>query len=251
MKTTIRINLFALICLVLVFASAFKSYGYTLLSGITLADGDNGIIVFEIKPGTPAKNAGIRKGDVIFKIGEKEIKGIRDYLQYSGTLINREQPVRVFVKRRGRILTFLVEDFSIPVNEFWDEKVSFPRAKIPKGEEPYSYWVARGKSKLASAKGSTSYKQTIAIYQTVITNLFYALHYNPKMVITMVLIADTYKKIGETAIKYSLKKEVVVNFNMSVRLYKKAMVETSISKESLNAILKNLKDIEHLLRVRR
>ncbi|MGR3178346.1 MAG: PDZ domain-containing protein, partial [Candidatus Anammoxibacter sp.] len=201
MKLTKRINLFAIICIVVAFVPVFNSYGYTLLSGITVVEGDKGIAVFEIRPGTPAKNAGIRKGDIIIKINKKKIKGMQDYVKYSRTLVNREQEVRVIVKRKGRVFTFLIEDFSMPVKEFWDEKVSFSKEKIPKGAEPYSYWVDKGKRKLASVKDNTPYNKKIEIYQMAINNLFYALHYNPKMVMTMVLIADTYKIIGEISVK--------------------------------------------------
>ncbi|MGR3179461.1 MAG: hypothetical protein ACUZ8E_15560, partial [Candidatus Anammoxibacter sp.] len=93
------------------------------------------------------------------------------------------------------------------------------------------------------------YNKKIEIYQMAINNLFYALHYNPKMVMTMVLIADTYKIIGEISVKNGLKEEAINNISMSVRLYKKAMGKTDIPKEGLKAIRENLQIIEHLLSV--
>ncbi|MGR3318928.1 MAG: PDZ domain-containing protein [Candidatus Anammoxibacter sp.] len=249
MKVSKRINLFVLICLVIAFVPALKSYGYSLLSGITVAEGDNGIVVFEIRPGTPAKKAGIRKGDVIFKIGKKNIKGMKGYVKYSRSLVNKEHDVQVLVKRKGRVLTFLIEDFSVPVKEFWDENAPYSKEKIPKREDPYSYWIGRGKRKLASVKDDTPYNQQIKTYHMAINDMFYALHYDPKMVMTMVLIADTYKMIGEISIKNGLKEEAVDNISMSVRLYKKAMEKTDITNESLKAIRENLQTIERLLSV--
>lgn len=225
-----------------------KSFGYSLLSGITVLESGQEVTVLEIRSDTPAKNAGVKKGDIIFEIDGKKIVGMDDYVKYSRTLSDKRHETLIRVKRNGRILDLLIEDYSIPIKKFWDEKAPFSREKIPGKEDPFDYWIDHGKRRLDSVRDDMPYQQKIETYRKAIDNLYYALNYNPKMVMAMILIADTYKKMGETSIKNRLAEEAVENFRISVRLYKKAMAKTDLPRENLIEIRENLKTIEGLLK---
>ena len=242
--------LFIATCFIVISISVKACYSYSLLSGITVLEPEKGegVSIFEIKSGTPLKNAGVKKGDIIISMDGKKISGIRDYVNYSRTLSDSKNEVKLRVKRNNQILDIIIEDYSLPIKENWQEKVKYTKHKIPKNTNPFTYWMEQGKRKLNSINDKMSYKQKINIYEKAIENIYYALHHNPKKALPMVLIADTYKKIGEISITNGLKEEAVEYFKTSIRLYKKIVAKTDMQKENLIEIRDNLKSIETILK---
>lgn len=67
-----------------------------------------GMKVGDVRPGTPAEKAGIKPGDVIIKLGEREIKNIYDYTYALGDF-NPGDEVEVIVLRGAEKLSFKVK----------------------------------------------------------------------------------------------------------------------------------------------
>ncbi|CUS83303.1 PA domain-containing protein [Candidatus Kryptonium thompsonii] len=67
-----------------------------------------GMKVSDVRPGTPAEKAGIKPGDVIIKLGEREIKNIYDYTYALGDF-NPGDEVEVIILRNGEKLSFKVK----------------------------------------------------------------------------------------------------------------------------------------------
>jgi S1-C subfamily serine protease len=64
--------------------------------------------VGDVRPGTPAEKAGIKPGDIIVKMGGKEIKNIYDYTYALGDY-NPGDEVEVVVLRGNEKLSFKVK----------------------------------------------------------------------------------------------------------------------------------------------
>lgn len=248
MKILKKVILYILTHLLIVHVFIYNSFGYSLLSGISVFKSDEGVAVLDIKQGTPLENAGITKGDIILQIDEEKVSTMADFVKKSRELKEKKYETTILIKRDNQILTFVIKNYSIPIKEFWDEKVPFYTEKIPGKEEPYDYWIDQGKRKLDSIKEYMPFSGKIDIYRKAISNVYNALHYSPKMVMAVVLIADIYEKIGELFINEKLEKECLENFEIAIRLYKKAMIKISMPKENLKKIRENLKNIEKLLK---
>jgi S1-C subfamily serine protease len=67
-----------------------------------------GMKVGDVRPGTPAEKAGIKPGDIIVKMGGKEIKNIYDYTYALGDY-NPGDEVEVVVLRGNEKLSFKVK----------------------------------------------------------------------------------------------------------------------------------------------
>jgi len=61
-----------------------------------------GVLVRTVDPGSPAATAGLRHGDVIHRIGQKEIKGVED-LSDAVKSLSRGEEVAIQVERNGRM----------------------------------------------------------------------------------------------------------------------------------------------------
>ena len=248
MKTRKISSFLIILCLLSIFIGLKASYGYTLLSGISVFEGNQGVTIFEVRPGTPANNAGIKKGDVILELDKKKIKTIDNYVNFSKSLPKNKHEIVVLVKRAKENITFRLEDYSIPIKNYWGLKIPVSKKKPPKNIRPHDYWVNEHKRLLSSIKKNTPHKTQIAIYHKAINSLFYALHHKPEMVEDMVLIADLFKKIGEVSINNTPKKDSVNNFKIAIKLYKKSMSKRQLPKEILIKIRENLMNIENLLK---
>ena len=55
---------------------SFISLGKPELKGLSVSEG---LYITVVEPGSPAENAGIRKGDVIYRINDKELKANLDF----------------------------------------------------------------------------------------------------------------------------------------------------------------------------
>jgi len=61
--------------------------------------GQEGVVVLEVSPGSPADEAGIREGDVITEVFSRDVKDLKDYVKISGDLESRKEPIAFLVKR--------------------------------------------------------------------------------------------------------------------------------------------------------
>ena len=248
MKTGKISSLLIILCMSSLFFGLKTSYGYSLLSGISVFGGDQGVTIFEVRPRTPANNAGIIKGDVILKLDEKTIKTIDDYVNFSKSLAKNKHEIILFVKRGKENITIRLEDYSIPIKNYWELKIPVSKKRPPKNIRPHDYWISEQKRLLSSIKESTPHRTKIAIYHKAINSLFYALHHNPEKVGHMVIIADIFKKIGEVSLKNNPGKDSVNNFKIAIKLYKKSMSKEQLPKDTLIKIRENLMIIENLLK---
>lgn len=89
--------------------SGSPSRGFPVSMGFMpdYAAGEEGVLVSDIIPGRAAEKAGIKKGDIIVKFGELDIKNVQDY---TAALQNYKpgDVVEVVVKRNGEKMTFKV-----------------------------------------------------------------------------------------------------------------------------------------------
>ena len=67
---------------------------------------DEGVLVIEIEDGSIAERAGIRIGDVIKRVGDKEIRNLKDYENARKKYSKKKKPV-VFKLKRGEIIIFV------------------------------------------------------------------------------------------------------------------------------------------------
>ncbi|MCH7760675.1 PDZ domain-containing protein, partial [candidate division TA06 bacterium] len=67
--------------------------------GIVVEEEDEGVVVEKVEPGSPADEAGIRRGDVIKKIGEKSIQNLSDYRKAEKSFEKETKPVLFWVNR--------------------------------------------------------------------------------------------------------------------------------------------------------
>ncbi|HZN37966.1 MAG TPA: PDZ domain-containing protein, partial [Planctomycetota bacterium] len=71
--------------------------------GLEVADRDNKVVISEVMPGSPAAAAGVRVGDVLARIGEREVRSSIDYVRHC---INArvQTPLQMLLRRGGREL---------------------------------------------------------------------------------------------------------------------------------------------------
>lgn len=62
-----------------------------------------GVVVNEVKPGSPAESAGLQQGDIIQEVNREVVKSLADYQRVAPT-ISKEQLVVLFLSRRGNNL---------------------------------------------------------------------------------------------------------------------------------------------------
>jgi serine protease Do len=62
---------------------------------------EEGVIVIEVDPGSPAHDAGIRPGDIIKKIGDMDVETKKDYTAAVEEYKDREKALAVLIKRGG------------------------------------------------------------------------------------------------------------------------------------------------------
>ena len=89
-----------------------STQGTRALSGITVnpvphgrTRGDVGVIVQDVKQGSSAQRAGLRRGDILLEINRGRISGVRAFKKVAGSLDHRK-PVLVLL-RRGNTTIFL------------------------------------------------------------------------------------------------------------------------------------------------
>jgi len=72
-------------------STSFVAGGNAPWLGLEVADRDGAVVVDEVTPGGPAALAGVRKGDVLRRIGDREVRTSIDYLRHFFDLSEAEQ----------------------------------------------------------------------------------------------------------------------------------------------------------------
>jgi len=88
--------------------------GENVLSGITvreltremarelnLSRKERGVVIIRIEPGSPAEEAGLKRGDLIKEINHKEVTGLKDYNRIASG-IGRDETVLLYINREGK-----------------------------------------------------------------------------------------------------------------------------------------------------
>ena len=61
--------------------------------------GQEGVIVIDVVRGSPANRAGIQEGDVITEVYSREVTSLKDYVEISGKLKDRKEPIAFLIRR--------------------------------------------------------------------------------------------------------------------------------------------------------
>jgi serine protease Do len=71
--------------------------------GLEVADRDNKVVIAEVMPGSPAATAGVKVGDVLARMGEREVRSSIDYLRQC---VNArvQTPLQLLLRRGGHEL---------------------------------------------------------------------------------------------------------------------------------------------------
>jgi serine protease Do len=59
----------------------------------------DGVLVVDVAAGSPASRAGIREGDVITEVYSHRVTNLEDYVEISGKLKDRKEPIAFLIKR--------------------------------------------------------------------------------------------------------------------------------------------------------
>ena len=66
-------------------------------------EGDKGVLVVDVEADSPAGRAGIKPGDLITKVGTKEVQSVIEFMSLMDEFLETNKPVSVFVKNKGFI----------------------------------------------------------------------------------------------------------------------------------------------------
>ncbi|MBI2472832.1 MAG: trypsin-like peptidase domain-containing protein [Planctomycetes bacterium] len=64
-------------------------------------EGEKGVLVVDVEVNSPAERAGIKPGDLITKIGTKEVHSVIEFMTLMDEFLETNSPVSVFVKNKG------------------------------------------------------------------------------------------------------------------------------------------------------
>lgn len=64
-------------------------------------DADHGVFVIDVESGSPADDAGIIPGDVIQKVGERDVENLKDYRSIMKDMEGRTKAISVMIQREG------------------------------------------------------------------------------------------------------------------------------------------------------
>jgi serine protease Do len=67
---------------------------------------EQGVVVVEVASGSPAEEAGIRKGDIILEVYSFSVSDLKSYVEIAGKLKDRKDPIAFLIKR-GRNSTYV------------------------------------------------------------------------------------------------------------------------------------------------
>jgi len=66
-------------------------------------EGEKGVLVVDVEANSPAERAGIKPGDLITKVGTKEVQSVMEFMSLMDEFLETNKPVSVFVKNKGFI----------------------------------------------------------------------------------------------------------------------------------------------------
>lgn len=64
-------------------------------------EGEKGVLVVDVEVNSPAERAGIKPGDLITKVGTKEVHSVIEFMTLMDEFLETNSPVSVFVKNKG------------------------------------------------------------------------------------------------------------------------------------------------------
>jgi len=64
-------------------------------------EGEKGVLVVDVEVNSPAERAGIKPGDLITKVGTKEVHSVIEFMTLMDEFLETNNPVSVFVKNKG------------------------------------------------------------------------------------------------------------------------------------------------------
>lgn len=68
---------------------------------LNLSVRERGVVIIKVEPGSPAEEAGLRRGDLIKEINHKEIKDLKEYNRIASG-IGKDEAVLLYINREGR-----------------------------------------------------------------------------------------------------------------------------------------------------
>ncbi len=69
-----------------------------------LNSAEKGVVVVKVEPGSPADEAGLKKGDVILEIDRKKINNVEDFKRITSLVKSKEETVLLYINRGGNRL---------------------------------------------------------------------------------------------------------------------------------------------------
>ncbi|MCF6154865.1 MAG: PDZ domain-containing protein [Candidatus Brocadia sp.] len=64
-------------------------------------EGESGVLVVDVEVGSPAERAGISPGDLITKVGTKEVNSVPEFMALMDEFLEKDMPISVYVKNKG------------------------------------------------------------------------------------------------------------------------------------------------------
>lgn len=64
-------------------------------------EGERGVLVVDVESNSPAERAGIKPGDLITKVGAKEVHSVIEFMSLMDEFMGTNKPVSIFVKNKG------------------------------------------------------------------------------------------------------------------------------------------------------
>ncbi|MBC6936239.1 MAG: PDZ domain-containing protein [Chloroflexi bacterium] len=114
----------------------FRMSEQAMLLGLWLETTDDGVVVRQVMAGSPAETAGLKDGDIITKIGDTEVKQLRDILEAARSL-KAGDTLAVEVNRDGETITLEVEPAQFGFS-----------GRLPRLEMPFNFDMMAGSARL-------------------------------------------------------------------------------------------------------
>lgn len=64
-------------------------------------EGESGVLVVDVEVGSPAERAGIKPGDLITKVGTKEVNSVPEFMALMDEFLEKDMPISIYIKNKG------------------------------------------------------------------------------------------------------------------------------------------------------